>query len=160
MIARTTGEVALGTISVLVNGRGRFRFGSSTERSSTVPCKGRQSRSGLSVRRDESGDGRPPTTGPILAAGPSSISRCLGPTHVSTRFIIYRETATFTPCSERGPCRERQPMMKRALLLAVCTAALATSAHATEDFCVIVQKTPDGFLALREGPGTRFRMKA
>ena len=50
--------------------------------------------------------------------------------------------------------------MKRALLLAVCTAALATSAHATEDFCVIVQKTPDGFLALREGPGTRFRMKA
>src|SRR5215471_18971411 len=51
-------------------------------------------------------------------------------------------------------------MMKRALLLAVCTAALATSAHATIDFCVVVRNTPDGFLALREGPGTRFRMKA
>ena len=51
-------------------------------------------------------------------------------------------------------------MMKRALLLAVCTAALATSARATGTFCVTVKKTPDGFLALREGPGTRFRMKA
>jgi hypothetical protein len=51
-------------------------------------------------------------------------------------------------------------MMKRALLLAVCTAALATSAHATIDFCVVVRNTPDGFLALRKGPGTRFRMKA
>ena len=38
--------------------------------------------------------------------------------------------------------------MKRALLLAACVAALATSAHATEDFCAVVLKTPDGFLAL------------
>src|SRR5262245_33256128 len=51
-------------------------------------------------------------------------------------------------------------MMKRALLLAVCTAALVASARATIDFCVAVRKTPDGFLALREGPGTRFRVKA
>jgi hypothetical protein len=49
--------------------------------------------------------------------------------------------------------------MKRALLLAACVAALATSAHATEDFCAVVLKTPDGFLALREGPGTRFKVK-
>jgi hypothetical protein len=33
----------------------------------------------------------------------SAISRCLGPTRVSTRFIIYRGRVTFTPCSERGP---------------------------------------------------------
>ena len=49
--------------------------------------------------------------------------------------------------------------MKRALRLAACVAALATSAHATEDFCAVVLKTPDGFLALREGPGTRFKVK-
>jgi hypothetical protein len=50
--------------------------------------------------------------------------------------------------------------MKRALLLVVWTIALVASAHATEDFCVIVQKTPDGFLALCGGSGTRFRVKA
>jgi hypothetical protein len=41
--------------------------------------------------------------------------------------------------------------MKRALILATCAAALATGAHATEGFCAVVLKTPDGFLALREG---------
>ena len=38
-------------------------------------------------------------------------------------------------------------------------AALPTGAHGTEDFCAVVLKTPDGFLALREGPGTRFKVK-
>jgi hypothetical protein len=33
-------------------------------------------------------------------------------------------------------------------------------AHATEDFCITVTKTPDGFLALREGPATQFKMIA
>jgi hypothetical protein len=50
--------------------------------------------------------------------------------------------------------------MRRALLLTACTAGFATSAHATQDFCAVVRKTPDGFLALREGPGTWFPMKA
>jgi hypothetical protein len=45
-------------------------------------------------------------------------------------------------------------------LSAVLVAWLATSAQATEDFCAVVLKTPDGFLALREGPGTRFGVKA
>jgi hypothetical protein len=53
-----------------------------------------------------------------------------------------------------------QPTMKRAFLLAACAAGLATSAQATEDFCAVVLKTPDGFLALREWPGTRFAVKA
>jgi hypothetical protein len=35
----------------------------------------------------------------------------------------------------------------------------ASSVHATEDFCAVVLKTPDGFLALRDGPGPRFKMK-
>jgi hypothetical protein len=37
---------------------------------------------------------------------------------------------------------------------------LSTEAQATEDFCAVVLKTPDGFLALREGPGTQFGVKA
>jgi hypothetical protein len=49
---------------------------------------------------------------------------------------------------------------KIAIVLTICATALATSARATEDFCAVVLKTPDGFLALREGPGTRFRMQA
>ena len=43
--------------------------------------------------------------------------------------------------------------------MAACLMALATSAEATEDFCAVVLKTPDGFLALRQGPGTRFPVK-
>ena len=35
---------------------------------------------------------------------------------------------------------------------------LPSIAHATEDFCVVVSETPDGFLALREGPGAQFKM--
>jgi hypothetical protein len=42
----------------------------------------------------------------------------------------------------------------------VTLAALSTGAQATEDFCAVVLKTPDGFLALREGPGAQFRVKA
>jgi hypothetical protein len=51
-------------------------------------------------------------------------------------------------------------MLLKALLLAGCVAAAVTSAHATEDFCAVVLKTPDGFLALRDGPGTRFNLRA
>jgi hypothetical protein len=38
-------------------------------------------------------------------------------------------------------------------------AALTTPARATTDICAVVLNTPDGFLALREGPGTQFRIK-
>jgi hypothetical protein len=38
--------------------------------------------------------------------------------------------------------------------------ASVTAAAATVDMdCAVVLKTPDGFLALRAGPGTRFEMK-
>jgi hypothetical protein len=53
--------------------------------------------------------------------------------------------------------------MKKFLLTAAAFALLtttaATSAQATQDFCAVTLKTPDGFLALREGPGTRFAVK-
>jgi hypothetical protein len=42
------------------------------------------------------------------------------------------------------------------LILAAALAVLASSANATVDFCAVVRETPDGFLALREGPGTQF----
>ena len=45
-------------------------------------------------------------------------------------------------------------MLTAAMFLATGTA------HATEDFCAEVTQTPDGFLALREGPGTQFKMIA
>jgi hypothetical protein len=49
----------------------------------------------------------------------------------------------------------------RHLLIGAAALFLATgAAHATADFCVVVTKTPDGFLALREGPGTQFKMIA
>lgn len=59
-------------------------------------------------------------------------------------------------------------MMKKALSMTVSTAVLITCspavlitcAHATEDYCVTVRNTPDGFLALREGPGTHYKVKA
>jgi hypothetical protein len=51
-------------------------------------------------------------------------------------------------------------MLLRGLFLAACTVTVATSVHATEDFCALVLKTPDGFLALHKGPGTRFDVKA
>jgi len=41
----------------------------------------------------------------------------------------------------------------------IATLAFAGSARATHDFCVVVRDTPDAFLALREGPGTRFSIK-
>jgi hypothetical protein len=51
----------------------------------------------------------------------------------------------------------------RAVLLAGIAALVlcaASPSQATEDFCIEVGKTRDGFLALREGPGTQFKMLA
>lgn len=39
-------------------------------------------------------------------------------------------------------------------VLIVASLLLATSAHATEDFCAVVLKSRDGFVALREQPTT------
>jgi hypothetical protein len=53
-------------------------------------------------------------------------------------------------------------IMKYATILVVLAIVLAsiTAAGATVDVeCAVVLKTPDGFLALREGPGTQFEMK-
>jgi hypothetical protein len=38
--------------------------------------------------------------------------------------------------------------------------ALSNAAHATGDFCAVVLKTPDGFLALREKPGRESKIIA
>jgi hypothetical protein len=43
------------------------------------------------------------------------------------------------------------------LVLASCQQPLR-SANATVDECAVVLNTPDGFLALREGPGVHFRL--
>ena len=52
-------------------------------------------------------------------------------------------------------------MKTKLLLSGIAALFLATGAvRATEDFCLTVTKTPDGFLALREGPGTQFKMIA
>jgi hypothetical protein len=49
--------------------------------------------------------------------------------------------------------------MKFLLGFAIVLASV-TAAGATVDMdCAVVLKTPDGFLALRAGPGTRFEMK-
>ena len=45
-------------------------------------------------------------------------------------------------------------LLSLAIVLASITAASATTAS-----CAVVLNTPDGFLALREGPGTQFRIK-
>jgi uncharacterized protein YraI len=51
--------------------------------------------------------------------------------------------------------------MKKLLLTSAAVLFLATgTAHSTEDFCIEVTKTHDGFLALRKGPGTQFKMIA
>ena len=51
-------------------------------------------------------------------------------------------------------------IMKYALLLGLAILlASVTTARATTDSCAVVLNTPDGFLALREGPGTHFRIK-
>jgi hypothetical protein len=47
-----------------------------------------------------------------------------------------------------------------ALLASVIFAVVSTASQATEDFCAVVLKTPDGFLALREKPETRSKMIA
>jgi hypothetical protein len=50
--------------------------------------------------------------------------------------------------------------MRTLAAVALLLALTAAAAHATEDFCITVTKTPDGFLALREGPGTQYKMLA
>jgi hypothetical protein len=50
--------------------------------------------------------------------------------------------------------------MKKLLLAAAVLVAVSTAAHSTEDFCAVVLKTPDGFLALREKPGAQAKMTA
>ena len=45
------------------------------------------------------------------------------------------------------------------LVLAFATIMFANHAYGTEDFCLAVRNTPDGFLALREGPGSQFSIK-
>jgi hypothetical protein len=49
--------------------------------------------------------------------------------------------------------------MKYATLGLAIVLASITAARATTDSCAVVLNTPDGFLALREGPGTQFRIK-
>ena len=46
----------------------------------------------------------------------------------------------------------------RLLGLAILMASI-TAARATTENCAVVLNTPDGFLALREGPGTHFEIK-
>jgi hypothetical protein len=49
-------------------------------------------------------------------------------------------------------------MLKLMTSVTIATALILPSiAYATEDFCAVVSNTPDGFLALREGPGSQFR---
>ena len=53
--------------------------------------------------------------------------------------------------------------MKRTLLLAAAALMVVSAngpALATETGCAVVLKTPDGFLNLRQGPGTRFQVVA
>jgi hypothetical protein len=51
--------------------------------------------------------------------------------------------------------------MGYAILLATAMVALvSTTANATIDICTKATQTPDGFLALREAPGTQFKMIA
>ena len=50
--------------------------------------------------------------------------------------------------------------MKYATLLGLAILmASITATRATTESCAVVLNTPDGFLALREGPGTQFRIK-
>jgi hypothetical protein len=48
--------------------------------------------------------------------------------------------------------------MKKMLLAGIALLAVCASAHATEDFCAVVLRAPDGFLALRAEPGTQSKM--
>jgi hypothetical protein len=44
-------------------------------------------------------------------------------------------------------------MKTRAFITGIAMLLATGAAHATEDYCAVVIKTSDGFLALREGPG-------
>src|SRR5262245_29569989 len=48
--------------------------------------------------------------------------------------------------------------MKRLLLAATTLLALSVSANATQTFCAVVLKNPDGWLALREKPDWRGKL--
>lgn len=61
---------------------------------------------------------------------------------------------------KRQPMRLERSIIVTAVSVFASIATLSTRAFATEDFCAVVLKTPDGFLALREGPGAQFREKA
>jgi hypothetical protein len=51
--------------------------------------------------------------------------------------------------------------MRKMLLVGIAgLMILSKAAHATEDFCAVVLKTPDGFLALREKPGRESKIIA
>jgi Bacterial SH3 domain len=51
--------------------------------------------------------------------------------------------------------------MKKVLLASIAALLMATSAaHTDTEFCVVVRKTPDGFLALREKPTTKSKIIA
>jgi hypothetical protein len=57
--------------------------------------------------------------------------------------------------------RTAEAAVKKLLLTGIATLLLTTgAAHATEDFCAVVLKNRDGWLALREGSGTRFKIIA
>jgi hypothetical protein len=51
------------------------------------------------------------------------------------------------------------PMKYATLLLSLIVLASITAGRATTNGCAVVLNTPDGFLAIREGPGTQFRIK-
>ena len=44
-------------------------------------------------------------------------------------------------------------------LALLCLLASTSSALATSTYCAVVKQTPDGFVALRAGPGTKFPIR-
>ena len=54
--------------------------------------------------------------------------------------------------------RRSLPMTVATACTILIAAGIPFSTRATVTFCAVVAPTPDGFLALREGPGTSFRI--
>jgi hypothetical protein len=54
----------------------------------------------------------------------------------------------------------RGEVVVKILIALATTVALVGPAAATEDFCIETVRTRDGFVALREGPGTQYNMMA
>src|SRR5262245_50986564 len=48
--------------------------------------------------------------------------------------------------------------MNKMLLAGAALLAMSMSTHATESYCAVVLKTRDGWLNLRDGPGTNFKV--